>query len=55
MAAGRKKFTSDEVTVLFKGSISLTKDEFEAEEIFSEFIGVNYCQLEEEKCCLLVS
>ena len=52
MAAGRKKFTPEEVAALFKGSISLSEDEFKAEETFSEFI---YCQLEEEKCCLLVS
>ena len=55
MAAGRKKFTPEEGAPFFKGSISSSEDEFKAEETFSEFIGVDYCQLEEEKRCLLVS
>ena len=55
MAAGWKKFTPDEVAAFFKGSISLSKDEFKAKETFSEFIGVNYWHLEEEKCCLLIT
>ena len=52
MAAGRKKFTPEEVAALFKGSISSSEDEFKAEETFSEFI---YCQLEEDVVYWLVN
>ena len=45
----KRNSLKEEVASFFKGSISSSEDEFKSEETFSEFSGVDYCQLEEEQ------
>ena len=48
MAARKKMFTPEEVIAFFRGDVSSSEDELEAEETFSEFIGVDHARFEEE-------
>ena len=48
MVSHKKMFTPEEVIAFFRGDVSLSEDELEAEETFSQFIGVGHAEFEEE-------
>ena len=49
MASSRKRYTSDEVIALFRATESVSEEDEQAEEAFSEYIGVYLEYLQDDK------